>query len=273
MPGGSVFPLFAAPGLPSLSALLRTQNLTVDIGPVQVCKDLSLSIQPGQCWGVIGRNGVGKTTLLHVLAGLRPGDHGTVFYAEKILTGYSARQRAQFSGVVLQHDETPFPITVRESVVQGRYPHRQGWHGYSVDDYGIADRALARFELRDLADRHLSRLSGGERRRVALATVFAQTPRLFILDEPGAHLDMSHHLQFLRALKEHIEQQHCAALLVIHDLHLAMRFCDHILLLMGDGKSLQGTSIEVLDESILEEAFGHPIARCDTAQGAVFVPR
>lgn len=256
-----------------MNPLLRADQLNVRIGDVTVCQDLCLSVGRGQCWAVLGRNGVGKTTLLHTLSGLRQPQGGALQYGDHPADRLSPRDRARFVGVVLQHDENPFPITVRDSVVQGRYPHRQGWYGYDADDYRIADTAIARLDLSPLSARLLHELSGGERRRVALATVFAQDPQLFILDEPGAHLDISHQIHFLGTLKQHVEDTGAAAILVIHDLHLATRFCDHALLLLGDGRSAWGRTRDLLDEQTLNVAYGHPIVRMETEQGTLFIPR
>ncbi len=256
-----------------MNTLLRTDRLTVAIGDVSVCRDLALSVERGQCWAVLGRNGVGKTTLLHTLSGLRKAQGGEVRYNDHPAAELSPRERARFLGVVLQHDENPFPVSVRDSVVQGRYPHRQGWYGYDADDYAAADNAIARLDLTPYRDRLLHELSGGERRRVALATVFAQDPRVFVLDEPGAHLDVSHQIQFLTTLKQHVDDTGTAAILVIHDLHLATRFCDQAALLLGNGRYVIGATQDLLDEETLQQAFGHPIRRVQTEQGTLFIPR
>lgn len=255
-----------------MSALIHLNHVSVTIEKTNVVSSLSFTIYPGQCWAILGRNGVGKTTLLHSMAGLHPIESGSVLYAENDIRSLSSQMRARHVGVVLQSDETPFPVTVRETVIQGRFPHRRSWLGYDAADYAYADAAMKRFDLLSLADKLVNELSGGERRRVALATVFTQNPVVFLLDEPGAHLDVSHHVKFLEALKQHTTETQSGAAIVLHDLHLAARFCDHVLILLGDGESIQGNADDLLVNETLQSAYGYPIDRIDTPRGAVFVP-
>lgn len=255
-----------------MTAVVRLDDVSVAIGKTKVVNNLSFTIHPGQCWAILGRNGVGKTTLLHAMALLHPIERGSVYYAENPIKTLTNQIRARHVGVVLQSDETPFPVTVRESVIQGRFAHRRSWFGYDATDYAQADAAMNRFDLLSLADKLVNELSGGERRRVALATVFTQSPVVFLLDEPGAHLDVSHHVRFLEVLKQHTTETQSAAAIVLHDLHLAARFCDQALILLGDGNSVQGKTDDLLINDTLQSAYGYPINRIETQRGAVFVP-
>ena len=233
---------------------LQASNLTVAIGGKTLCRDLNLSIHPGQCWGILGQNGAGKTTLLRTLAGLHRPQAGTVSWQGVALQNYPRRALAKELAVLLQSEGGEFWGSVLDYVLLGRFPHRTALFGYSAADETIAQQALARMELAELVSRPLNTLSGGERQRVAIAQALAQQAQCYVLDEPLQHLDLRHQAQTMQVFTQLQEQGH-ALLMVLHDLSWAQRCCDHLLLQFADGRVMQGPTAELLTRAHLEALY------------------
>ena len=259
--------------MPDLPPLLKCTALDIDIGNIVVTRGLEFTIEPGQCWCVLGRNGIGKTTLLHTLAGLRASTTGSIELDATPLHQLSRREVARKLGIVLQHHEDNFPATVLESVLQGRHPHLHNWQWESAEDHAIAMRAIAQLGLGGYEARNIQTLSGGERQRVSIATLLAQDAELLLLDEPTNHLDLQHRLQVLETLVTHSRNTNSAVLMVLHDINLAARFSDHVLLLLGDGESRLGKKEQILETAALEHLYGHPLTRIETSQGPAWLPQ
>ena len=255
-----------------MNAVLETRHLTLSIGAVAVCRDLSLRIEPGQCWGVLGRNGTGKSTLLHTLAGLRAADAGAVLLDGAPLTGQPRRQVARRLGVLFQEYADPFPSTVLETALTGRHPHLGAWDWEGPEDLELARAALARTGLTELAGRAVNTLSGGERRRLACATLFTQAPALYLLDEPANHLDLNHQMALFEELRRQAREEERAVCMVLHDPNLAVRYCDHLLLLFGAGEALAGPAAALLTATHLERLYHHPLVAVPTAAGTFWLP-
>jgi iron complex transport system ATP-binding protein len=235
--------------------LLAAQALTVTIAGIRVCEELDLSVARGECWAILGRNGAGKTTLLHTLAGLRPPAAGNVYIDGRPLSAMTARELARVRGLLPQDDHDAFAATVRETVLIGRHPHLSRWQWEGPADFSIASAALATVDITDAEARDVRTLSGGERRRVALATLLAQQPQLFLLDEPASHLDLSHQLALLETLTALAREQYKSLIMVLHDVNLALRYCDHALLL-DRGSALAGRADELLTADRLSRLYG-----------------
>jgi iron complex transport system ATP-binding protein len=253
--------------------LVSARGLCVSIGGKDVCKDLDLDIGPGQAWAVLGMNGVGKTTLMHVLAGLRAPEAGGVHLRGKPIRSLARREVAQEIGVMFQDTESAFPLRVREAVLEGRHPFVRRFHWESVEDEAMAARALREFGVEDLAQRSMLTLSGGERRLVAAATLFVQDPPVMMLDEPNSHLDLHQQIRVLERVAEKVRTRARAALVILHDVNLAVRFCDHAILLHGDAEVAFGPLGEVLDERSITRLYRHSVARLSGPAGSYFVPR
>jgi iron complex transport system ATP-binding protein len=253
--------------------LLEAEQLGVHIGAVSVCRQLDLHIDTGQRWCILGRNGSGKTTLLHTLAGLHKPDSGSVMVGGKSLDSLQRRTRAQSIGILLQDHSDAFPASVMETVLIGRHPYLGPLQWEGPDDVALARKALRETGLEQMADRNVATLSGGERRRLGIATLLVQDPGLLLLDEPTNHLDIHHQVCMLDLLAGHSNTGDKAMLLVLHDLNLALRYCDHFLLLFGNGETLQGTADEVLTQAVLERLYGHPLQCLQAAQGPVWLPK
>ena len=252
--------------------LLATRYLAVSIGGKSVVRGLNLSVQPGQRLAILGRNGVGKTTLLHSLAGLRAPDSGEIKLAGDPYARLGPRCAARLRGLLPQHQSDAFTASVLETVLIGRHPHVSRWDWESAADEALARAALADVGLADLAARSIHTLSGGERQRVALATLLVQQPRLYLVDEPLAHLDLNHQIGMLELLSRRVREEAAALVMVLHDVNLAARFSDQALLLHGDGEHALGDSAAVLDAARLSRLYGHQLRVIEDGERRWFVP-
>ena len=255
------------------TAVLTTRQLEIRIDNNIFVRSLDLDIEPGQCWCILGRNGTGKTTLLQTLAGLRTPDSGQVQLEGKSIGTLNRKTIAQRLGVLFQNQEDPFPATVMETVLQGRHPHLQRWQWESETDHAIASDALALVDLDGFAERDVQTLSGGERQRVAIASLLAQQTRLLLLDEPTNHLDLQHRIQVLQRLRDHGRENGAAVIMVLHDINLAARFCDHVILMSGQARIQLGETRDILMTETLEDAFNCPLTPVRTAHGQAWLPK
>ena len=252
---------------------LQCSHLTIGIAGKQICRQLTLNIMPGQVWGILGRNGIGKTTLLHTLAGLRAPANGEITIDEHNIKQLTRKQIAQKLGVLLQHHEDSFPGTVLETVLTGRHPHSDNWHWENASDFAIARAALQQVDMAHMENNSVQHLSGGERQRVAIATLLAQHPTYFLMDEPNSHLDLHYQINILDQLCQFARHSQRALVMSLHDINLAARFCDYVLLLNGEGEVKQGTAAELLTPEYLTQTFQHQIIAMRSEQGVYFQPR
>jgi iron complex transport system ATP-binding protein len=254
--------------------LLRAASLDVAVAGRRLLHGLNIAVHAGQCWALLGANGSGKTTLLHTLAGLRPPAGGSLWLRGTPLARLPRRRVAQLLGLLPQDSSDGFPATVLETALIGRHPHLGRWRNEDAADVDKARRALAQVELTALESRPSHTLSGGERRRLALATLFTQEPQLLLLDEPTNHLDLSHQMAALHHLRALADDGEHAVLMALHDVNLAVRYCDHVLLLFGDGSWQAGTAAELLNETGLSRLYGHPVVQVAGPEGQrAFLPR
>ena len=237
--------------------ILQTRNLTLQYPGKLLCSNLSLTISPGECWAILGQNGCGKTTLIHTLAGLRHIDSAnepSVMAGGRAPQTWSRRELARNLGIMLQEEPGEFWGNVYEYVLLGRYPHVQNIFGWKDADRDAAIQAIERMELTGLAHRSLSTLSGGERQRARIALLLAQSPQYYLLDEPLQHLDLRHQL-LVMTLFSKLSRQGNALMMVLHDVNLAGRFCDHVLMLFDNGRTIIGSAKEVLNRPNLEALY------------------
>jgi iron complex transport system ATP-binding protein len=252
-------------------SILSTHNLELQIAGKTLCKNLCLELNEGQSLAVLGRNGTGKTTLLHTLLNFRSPVSGNVHICGENIQHVSRKKSAKNAGILFQNTSDDMPATVMELVMMGRYPHIEGWQwGENPEDSAKACEALVSMELDDLAARQTTTLSGGERQRLALAMLLAQSPRLYLLDEPSNHLDIGFQIKALNVLKDRIAAQSAALCMATHDINLAARFCEQILLFIGDGSFVYGSADMVLTEENLTSAYGCPISRVESGRQSVF---
>jgi len=251
---------------------LHTKHLNISIGNKQVCENLELKLQPGEIWGVMGRNGIGKTTLLHTLSGLRPASAGEIRLNQVPIEQLPRKLLAQKLGILLQHTDDAFPTSVIESVVCGRHPHISNWQWENESDYLLASKALQQVQMESLSYRPTNELSGGERQRVAIATLLTQDPDIFLLDEPNSHLDLHYQMSILQNLCEFARKEQRTIFMSLHDINLAARFCDKLLFISGDGKTKAGDADKLLNTKDLSELFQHPIHATQGADNIIYTP-
>ena len=254
-----------------MTPLLAIHNVEKKYGKQTVLRDVSFTVSSGEAVGLIGPNGAGKTTLLATLAGLRAPDAGTLFYDGVPLAALPPRARARKRGLLPQDSVDFFPASVLETVLIGRHPHLGRLQWESTADIDCARAALARFGLAGFEGRDIRTLSGGERRRTALAALVAQDPDLMLLDEPSSHLDLGQQIAALEAVTALARDHGKAIVMVLHDLHLAARFADHAIAL-GGGRARTGAAVDILTAAALSELFGHRLVRVGEGATATFVP-
>jgi iron complex transport system ATP-binding protein len=217
---------------------------------------LSFEIARGEILGVIGPNSAGKTTLIRVLTKVLEPLGGEIFLEGQSLRNLSRWELARHVAVVPQEAPPTFPYTVEQLVLMGRYPHAPGRFFERPEDLAVAREAMAATEVLDLAPVALDSLSGGERQRAMLARALAQEPRLLILDEPTAHLDLRYQAEVAGLLRRLNRERGVTILLVSHDLNLAAELSDRLLLLTEGRIARVGPPEQVLDESVLEAVYG-----------------
>lgn len=251
---------------------LSLHELTVRIAGKTVCERLDLELAPGRVVGMLGGNGVGKTTLLHTLAGLRSPEAGAITLFDKALDALGRRGVARRLALLMQDQDDPFPVTVLETCLIGRHPHIGFWQWESPRDLEMVRNALRVTGMDALEHRDVHELSGGERRRLAIATVLAQDPRAFLLDEPVDHLDIYHQMKLLAHFRELAVTENRLVLMSLHDVNMAARFCDEVILMFGGGELLHGETYKVLTTANLERLYRIPIRMITTEDALFFQP-
>lgn len=251
--------------------VLRAVGLRVCAGDRTLIDGLDFELGQGEFVALLGKNGTGKTLLLHTLAGLRDAAAGGVSVGDQALGDISRRALARQLVLMPQHSDDVFPASVLDTVMIGRHPHidRFGWE--SSADVQQATEALATMDLEGFAARDILTLSGGERRRVAIAQCLVQDTPLMLLDEPTNHLDPHHQLDALELMRS-LADQGRGILLALHDVNFAARYADRCLLLHGDGRWELDDSTSVLTEERLEELYGTAMRAVPWQGTTLFVP-
>ncbi|HLJ39687.1 MAG TPA: ABC transporter ATP-binding protein [Steroidobacteraceae bacterium] len=249
---------------------LAARALCVHAGIRELVRELAVEFQPGEVLAILGRNGSGKTLTLHTLAGLRDGAGGEVTLDGVALGALKRRAIALRLGLLPQDLEEGFVTTAMETVLIGRHPHLALWQWETAEDERLARAALRAVDLDDFASRRTDTLSGGERRRVAVAALLAQQPGIFLLDEPTNHLDPHHQLVVLGLFRE-LARAGRTVITTLHDPTLAARFADRVLLLHGDGRWTLGPVGEALTAAALSELYLAPMMELNKDGRRVFV--
>ena len=256
-----------------IAPLLEARKLTVSIGNRVFCRDLDLTLQAGERLAILGRNGAGKSTLLSVFAGLRAPQGGEILINGARYAALGARKSALVRGWLPQARGDAFASTVLETALVGRHPHLDRWDWESGKDVRIVREALAAVDLSSFEKRDIQTLSGGERQRLAIATLLAQAPRVFLLDEPIAHLDLKHQIAMLELFSNAAIERNAAVAMVLHEPALAWRYCDRALLIHGDGHSESGPVSEMLTAERLSTLYQYPLDAIEHDGRISFVPR
>ena len=248
-------------------ANLKIQSLSLHIEGKTLCHDLNVQVGENERWGLLGKNGAGKTTLLHALIGQRRADQGSIELDGISVYDIKQRELASKVGILFQQGIEALPATVFETVMLGRHPHAQSLLWDDPQDIEIAKSALAAFDLDQLQERAVESLSGGELQRLALAMLLAQTPQLFLLDEPSNHLDVAFQVKLLSVLTNKVVETSASLIMATHDINLAFRFCENVILLLADGESIVGSCTDVLTEEHLSRAYGCHIKSVSSHRG------
>jgi iron complex transport system ATP-binding protein len=219
-------------------------------------KDVTVEVDPGELFIVIGPNGSGKTTLIKALAGLLPIHGGTILFKEQPLNRYKRRDLARQVAYVAQSDAVDHLFTVREVVLMGRAPYLGVLGIESEKDVEIARQAITFTGLKHLSDRRLNSLSGGERQRALIARAICQQPQLILLDEPTSALDLSHQIRIMDLMQRKKAEQGTTVVMVSHDINLAAMYADRLLLLVDGRVRACGSPNQVIDEKQLASAYG-----------------
>jgi iron complex transport system ATP-binding protein len=235
--------------------LLEARALCVDRGGRRVIRDLSLGLHAGDGVALVGPNAAGKSTLVRALCGLLPLAAGEVRLDDRPLRAMMREALARAVALVGTEEDDVAPFTVRERVMLGRYPHRGPFGATTREDEAVVEAALERCGLRALADRRIDTLSAGERQRATLARGLAQQPRVLLLDEPSAHLDIGHELQLFSLLDE-VRATGVAVLAVVHDLQRAADWAGRMVLLHQGAIVAEGLPESVLLHPTCASAFG-----------------
>lgn len=237
--------------------MIALRAVHVTLGSREVLRGIDLEVLPGEVLCLIGPNGAGKSTLLHVMAGDLPASAGSVTVGDRPAGGIRSSELARLRSVLSQDNTVAFPFLVREVVEMGRAP----WARSSDDETDAAAlaSAIARADVDHLLDRPFTSLSGGERARVSLARVLAQTTPVVLLDEPTAALDLRHQEDVMRVARE-LAATGIAVVVVLHDLSLAGAFADRLALMDAGSLVRVGTPREVLEPRLLSSVYGLPVS-------------
>jgi len=225
-------------------------------------QDVSLQVKAGEILGIVGPNGSGKTSLLKLLAKIVRPHTGEITLFGQSLGSASHQEVARQVAFVPQDNQPAFSFSVAETVLMGRFPHRHssywgyafGWE--SQEDCAVAQQAMRTMDVAHLANRSVTDLSGGERQRAVIARALTQTPKVLLLDEPTAFLDLKHHLEICSVLRALKEEHGLTIVMVSHDLNLASQHCDRILMLKDGAVAATGSPADVMSPEVLRAVYG-----------------
>lgn len=229
--------------------MLRAENLTLSVPNKTLVQKLNLEFNAGECWAVLGKNGSGKTSLLHALSGIAANVSQNIKFNQIVISSLRSTERAQSIGVLLQKEDASFYGRVQDYVLLGRFPHRDA-------DTSFAQRAMREMQIDTLAGRKMDTLSGGEFQRVRIAQLMCQDPQVYCLDEPLMHLDVAHQYAVMKQLHELATKQAKTVIMSMHEPLWTLRFCTHALLLFDGGETESGDVVSMLTVPRLQKLFG-----------------
>ena len=245
--------------------ILEAKNISLELGNRTVLDDISMASKPGKLIGLIGPNGAGKSTFLRVMGGLKAPSSGHVELDKVLLNEIKANERARKIAYLPQEHIVNWPISVYDLVAMGRLPFVHPLAALDQRSKAAIEQALAAMSVENLVNRSALELSGGELARVLLARALAQTPQILLADEPTAGLDPAHKLHLLSHLAK-TSTSGMSIIIVLHDLSMAARFCDHLVLLQKGRVYKAGTPDEVLTKKALREVY-HIKVHIDEVRG------
>lgn len=238
-----------------LVSILRTEDLAISYGDVQIVEGLDLSIPSGKVTSIIGPNGCGKSTILKTMARMMKPKSGAVLLDGKAIHTQSTKEVAKKMAILPQSPEAPSGLTVAELVSFGRYPYQSGFGKLTPEDHKVVAWALKVTNMEDFRQRPIEALSGGQRQRVWIAMALAQETELLLLDEPTTYLDLAHQLEVLQLLDQLNREQNRTIAMVIHDLNLAARFSDYMVAVRAGEVICEGPPQKVMTPAVLKKVF------------------
>ncbi|OFT59751.1 hypothetical protein HMPREF3151_00200 [Corynebacterium sp. HMSC05H05] len=255
--------------------MLHVRDLTVSYGAATIIDGLALDVPRGGVTTIVGPNGCGKSTLLRAVAGLIPRERGEVVLDGRNTAEMKRREIARTLAVLPQTPVAPDGLTVRDLVGRGRHPHQTWLRQASEKDSAMVDEVMELTQVSEFAERPLERLSGGQRQRAWIAMVLAQDTPLVLLDEPTTYLDLSHSVELLALIRRLADDMGRTVVMVLHDLNLAARFSDQLVVMKSGEVQAAGTPAEVVSEQLLADVFSLPavVAEDPVAGGPLIVPR
>jgi iron complex transport system ATP-binding protein len=252
--------------------MLRCTDLSLSVPGRVLCRDVALAFRPGEVWTVLGRNGTGKSTLIHALAGLTRPQSGRVELDGGPVFDMDGRERARRLGVLPQLEEGTFWGSAIEYVLLGRFPHASRWSGFDEHDVRKAHGALDAVGMSGFAGKPYVVLSGGERQRVRIAQILAQEPGILLLDEPLQHLDLAHQAHVIDLVRSRARTRGEIAIMVLHEPLWIGSACTHALIFSGDGTVEAGPADALLTREKLERAYGCRLREVEHGSRRCFVP-
>lgn len=247
---------------------LAVEQLDFSYEVEKVLTEIDFDLEGGDILALIGPNGSGKSTLLRCINRILKPDRGVIYLDQKEIDSLNRKEIARAVGYVPQQEETAFPLTVFEAVLMGRKPHIS-WKARG-EDLEMVSGIITELGLEDLALRNLNQLSGGQRQKVSIARALAQKPRVLLLDEPTSNLDLKHQLEILRLIKEQARSG-VAVVITVHDLTLAGRFSDRIIML-NEGRIFAAGGREILTRENIEEVYGVKVTIQKHGEQLIIIP-
>ncbi|MEK9629517.1 MAG: heme ABC transporter ATP-binding protein [Nitrospinota bacterium] len=239
-----------------MSPLLKIDRLKFAYDSKPLIKDINFSISNLEFVGLIGPNGSGKSTLLKLMGGILKCDQGQIDFKGNPINSIHKKELAQSLTWIPQDHPMVFPFTVQEIVMMGRHPYLTPLSFEADDDLQIVQEAMERTQTLQFSERYFNEISGGEKQRVMLASAIAQKPEIMLLDEPTSALDLKYQIQILNILKCLNEQNKITIVMALHDLNLASRYCQRLILLQDGDIVSDGAPNDVLQKEIIEKVYG-----------------
>ena len=238
--------------------MITTQNLSIEIAGKTLLENLNLRFNTGELWAIIGKNGTGKTSLLNTLAGFNSYQQGSVTVDNMEINSLDSLTRAQKISFLPQLLEAGLDCTVKQCITYGRYP----WHKQvekNNQEQRIINAVINKMQLEPIQNKSIQHISGGELRKVELATVLAQDSKIMMLDEPLNHLDISMRYHLMEHLESLIKNK--IIIIVTHDIQYVHQYCTHVLLLQDNATTKVGSVTEMMTEENLNQHLGIPFKK------------